>query len=70
MENKTAKEEAKDPKKPKEELKGEVLENGWVRWKTTGSCFVLPHQYQVIDVIGSGAYGVVVAAKDKGEDGS
>jgi len=42
METKTEKEEVKDSKKPKEELKGEPLENGWVRWKTTGSNFVLP----------------------------
>ena len=60
-----------DPsKKPKEELKGEPLGNGLVRWKTTGSQFDLPPQFEVIDVIGSGAYGVVVAAKDRGQDGT
>lgn len=30
-----------------------------------GSWFELPKKYDVIDPIGSGAYGVVVAAKDK-----
>jgi serine/threonine protein kinase len=59
-----------DAKKPKEELKGEPLDNGLVRWKPTGSQFDLPPQYEVLDVIGAGAYGVVVAAKDKGLDGS
>ena len=33
-------------------------------WKVLGSRFELPNQYDVIDPIGSGAYGVVVAAKD------
>jgi len=28
----------------------------------------LPDQYEMIDPVGSGAYGVVVAAKDKAED--
>jgi serine/threonine protein kinase len=28
----------------------------------------LPEQYEIIDPVGSGAYGVVVAAKDKAED--
>lgn len=28
----------------------------------------MPDQYEMIDPVGSGAYGVVVAAKDKAED--
>ena len=55
--------------KPKEEIKSEEMPNGMIRWKVLGSHFELPAQYQVIDPVGSGAYGVVVAAKDKGEDG-
>ena len=51
-------------------LQGQPLENGWIRWKTTGSNFDLPPQYEVLGVIGSGSYGVVAAAKDKVEDGS
>ena len=56
--------------KPKEEIKSEEMPNGMIRWKVLGSHFELPAQYQVIDPVGSGAYGVVVAAKDKGEDGT
>ena len=56
--------------KPKEEIKSEVMGNGMIRWKVLGSHFELPAQYQIIDPVGSGAYGVVVAAKDKGDDGS
>ena len=33
-------------------------------WKVRGSRFELPNKYEIIDVLGSGAYGVVVAAKD------
>ena len=48
--------------KPKEEIKSEEMPNGMIRWKVLGSHFELPAQYQVIDPVGSGAYGVVVAA--------
>ena len=33
-------------------------------WRVLGSRFELPQKYEVIDPVGSGAYGVVVAAKD------
>ena len=36
-------------------------------WKVLGSRFELPPQYEIIDPVGSGAYGVVVAAKDNNE---
>ena len=37
-------------------------------WKVLDSKFMLPNHYDVIDPIGSGAYGVVVAAKDTREE--
>ena len=37
-------------------------------WKVLGSRFELPGQYEIIDPVGSGAYGVVVAAKDSTEN--
>ena len=37
-------------------------------WKVLGSRFEIPNQYQIIDPVGSGAYGVVVAAKDTSEE--
>ena len=33
-----------------------------------GSRFELPERYEIIDPVGSGAYGVVIAAKDSAED--
>ena len=33
-------------------------------WKVLGSRFELPPHFEIIDPVGSGAYGVVVAAKD------
>ena len=36
-------------------------------WKVLGSRFELPACYEIIDPVGSGAYGVVVAAKDSNE---
>lgn len=41
---------------------------GYKAYKVLGSRFELPDQYEVIDPVGSGAYGVVVAAKDTQED--
>lgn len=41
---------------------------GTKAYKVLGSRFELPEQYEIIDPVGSGAYGVVVAAKDKSED--
>jgi len=40
--------------------------NGTRAWKVLGSRFELPNKYEIIDPVGSGAYGVVVAAKDTG----
>ena len=37
---------------------------GMRAWKVRGSRFELPIKYEILDVLGSGAYGVVVAAKD------
>jgi hypothetical protein len=36
-------------------------------YKVLGSRFELPENFDIIDPVGSGAYGVVVAAKDKDE---
>ena len=36
-------------------------------YKIMGSRFELPKRYEVIDPMGSGAYGVVIAAKDTSE---
>ena len=36
-------------------------------FKVLGSRFELPLNYEIIDPVGSGAYGVVVAARDKNE---
>ena len=35
------------------------------KWKLLDTYFMLPPNYEVIEVIGKGAYGIVVAAKDK-----
>lgn len=40
---------------------------GTKAYKVLGSRFELPDNYEIIDPVGSGAYGVVVAAKDKSE---
>jgi len=40
---------------------------GTKAYKVLGSRFELPEHYEIIDPVGSGAYGVVVAAKDKNE---
>ena len=36
-------------------------------WKVTGTTFLLPPNYEIIEVVGAGAYGTVVAAKDTNE---
>lgn len=41
---------------------------GTTAYKVLGSRFELPNNYEIIDPVGSGAYGVVVAAKDKNEE--
>jgi len=43
--------------------------NGRKAYKVLGSRFELPDNFEIIDPVGSGAYGVVVAAKDKNEEG-
>ena len=40
---------------------------GMKAYKVLGSRFELPENFDIIDPVGSGAYGVVVAAKDKDE---
>lgn len=45
------------------ELGGPCASNG-VLTKIMGSNFILDRRYQIIDTIGSGAYGVVVSARD------
>ena len=47
---------------PKVQKIGE--ESGMRQFKVLGSRFELPVKYDIIDPVGSGAYGVVVAAKD------
>lgn len=37
-------------------------------YKVLGSRFELPEHFEIIDPVGSGAYGVVVAAKDLSEE--
>ena len=39
-------------------------EEGVKMWEVVGSRFKLPVRYEIVDPLGSGAYGVVVAAKD------
>ena len=34
------------------------------KWKVLDTYFMLPPKYELIEVIGKGAYGIVVAAKD------
>lgn len=41
---------------------------GTTAFKVLGSRFELPNNFEIIDPVGSGAYGVVVAAKDKNEE--
>merc|ERR1711971_765507 len=36
-------------------------------WQVTGTTFLIPEQYDVIEVVGAGAYGTVVAAKDRND---
>jgi len=37
-------------------------------YSVMGSTFVIPEKYEIIDPMGAGAYGVVVAAKDTSEE--
>ena len=43
---------------------GPPARTGMKAFKVLGSRFELPEHYEIIDPVGSGAYGVVVAAKD------
>lgn len=38
---------------------------GHKAYNLLGSRFEIPDTYEVIELVGSGAYGVVIAAKDK-----
>lgn len=38
---------------------------GVVRYQVMGSTFELPSQFEIVNVVGSGAYGVVVAVRNK-----
>ena len=50
---------------PKVRCTGDVPgEEGLKMWECVGSRFKLPAKYEIVDPLGSGAYGVVVAAKD------
>lgn len=40
-------------------------ENGKVKYSVMGSAFELPEQFELINMIGQGAYGVVVAVRNK-----
>ena len=42
---------------------------GMKAYKVLGSRFELPDFYEIIEPVGSGAYGVVVAVKDKSSEG-
>lgn len=50
--------------KPKEEIESKEMLNGMILWNVLSCPFELPAQYKVIAPVGSGAYGIVVAAKD------
>ena len=43
---------------------------GMKAYKVLGSRFELPENYEIIEPVGSGAYGVVIAVKDKSGDES
>lgn len=43
---------------------------GVVRYQVMGSTFELPSQFEIVNVVGSGAYGVVVAVRNKAGDPS
>ena len=53
---------------PVQVMSSEKTLAGHKAYKILGSRFELPDQYEIIDPVGSGAYGVVVAARDKYED--
>ena len=38
---------------------------GFTAYRVLGSRFELPNNFEIIEPVGSGAYGVVVAVKDK-----
>ena len=55
---------SKDGKNSVQQIGEANAANGTKAWKVLGSRFELPIKYEIIDPVGSGAYGVVVAAKD------
>ena len=60
--------QAKDPKQQVQRIGEENEATGTRAWKVLGSRFELPTKFDIIDPVGSGAYGVVVAAKDTTND--
>jgi hypothetical protein len=50
--------------KEKEEVKKEGSTGDCNNYMVLGSKFEVDKRYEIIDPVGSGAYGVVVAAKD------
>ena len=59
---------AKDPKQQVQRIGEENKDTGTRAWKVLGSRFELPTKFDIIDPVGSGAYGGVVAAKDTTND--
>ena len=58
----------KDAKQQVQRIGEENEATGTRAWKVLGTRFELPTKYEIIDPVGSGAYGVVVAAKDTTND--
>ena len=57
--------QANNSNNPKVRMTGDAPgEEGVKMWEVIGSRFKLPVKYEIVDPLGSGAYGVVVAAKD------
>ena len=49
---------------------GAPLRKGMKAFKVLGSRFELPESYDIIEAVGSGAYGIVVAAKEHTSEGA
>jgi len=54
----------KDASKQVQQIGEENKTTGTRQFKVLGSRFELPSKYDILEPVGSGAYGVVVAAKD------
>lgn len=57
-----------EDKKSNEKIQLISNANGKVKYSVMGSAFELPEQFELINMIGSGAYGVVVAVRNKYDD--